>query len=72
MKKARQGWVGEMDLLAAARLKKSPGLRGKGGETKRAGPEPTLRSRHRISKAAWFECCSDQGEKEGIKKRGQS
>jgi hypothetical protein len=60
-----------MDLLAATRLKSLPGLRGKGGETKKAGPEPTL-TRRRISKAAWFECCSDKGEKEGIKKRGQS
>ena len=72
MKKARQGWVGEMDLLAAARLKKSSRPEREGRRTKKAGPEPTLKSRRRISKAAWFECCSDKGEKEGIKKRGQS
>jgi hypothetical protein len=48
-----------------------PSLRDRNRSTS-AGPEPTRKSRRRISKAAWFECCSDKGEKEGIKKRGQS
>ena len=33
-----------------------------------AGPEPSLKSRRRTGKAAWFECCCDKGEKEELRR----